>query len=80
MGRIYREQDSWSSSQKEVEMGDVHEDARNAAKEITLGIMSAKEMLLPEERTVENIGETYGKLYKILLKHVREAAIDKKYD
>lgn len=44
------------------------------AKEITLASMEKVQM--PGSRTPEVMGDLYGKLYKTILKHVKEAIID----
>ena len=49
------------------------------AKEITLAAMP-KVGFAVEEQTPEGVGDKFGKLYKLILKHVREAVLDKKYD
>ncbi|GAG47309.1 unnamed protein product [marine sediment metagenome] len=48
------------------------------AKEITLVAMEKLQM--PGDRTAKVIGDLYGKLYKTILKHVKEAIIDEVYD
>lgn len=49
------------------------------AKEMTLAAMG-KVVIAAGQANPEGVGENYGKLYKIILKHVREAIHDKKYD
>ena len=42
------------------------------AKEITLAVVGFVHR--PGDPTPENVGDKYGKLYKVILKHVREAS------
>ena len=48
------------------------------AKEITLKAM--ERVPSPGDPTPERVGERFGKLYKVILKHVREASIEEKYE
>ena len=43
------------------------------AKELTLAIMEKNAVYTPNEPTPENSGDQYGKLFKRILKNVREA-------
>lgn len=54
------------------------ESPQKIAKEITLAAM--EKIGLPGDRTPERVGDRFGRLYKVILKHVREAALEKKYD
>lgn len=49
------------------------------AKEITLAAMP-KVGFAAGEYTPERMGDKFGKLYKVILKHVREAVQENKYD
>lgn len=60
-------------------MAEVYDTLEMIAKELTLEAMRQKQVLMPGDRTAELVGERYGKLYKTILKHVREA-YEKKYD
>ena len=56
------------------------QDATVIAKELTLAVMEGKNVYSPDPLTPENSGDHYGKLYKKILKNVREAMNEAKYD
>jgi hypothetical protein len=59
-------------------MAEIPETIEMIAKEITIASLEVVSEKIPA--TAENVGNVSGKLYKLILKHVREAIIDKKYD
>lgn len=58
--------------------GTLGSDTAFIAKDITLEAMKVvKEGIQP---TAENAAKLYGKLYKLILKQVRDGVIDERYD
>ena len=60
-------------------MVEVYDTPQMIAKEITLAAMS-KVGFSAGEGTPERVGDKFGKLYKVILKHVLEAIREDKYD
>lgn len=56
----------------------LNEDPAVIAKEITLAVIPKSGM--PADTTPKNIGDRFGKIYKVILKHIREAIVEEKYD